>query len=43
MTDDTALLADDAALDAALPPALMADDAALVALDSDSLAAFLSS
>nr|WP_078361252.1 hypothetical protein [Mycobacteroides salmoniphilum] len=42
-TEDTALLADDAALDAALPPALMADDAALVALDSASLAAFLSS
>ncbi|KIU38672.1 hypothetical protein H7K02_26605 [Mycobacteroides immunogenum] len=41
-TDDTALLADDAALDAALPPALIADDAALVALDTDSFAASLS-
>ncbi|ORA61809.1 hypothetical protein BST24_09810 [Mycobacteroides franklinii] len=42
MTEDTALLADEAALDAALPPALMADDAALVALDIDSFAASLS-
>ncbi|BBB40640.1 hypothetical protein MBOL_11470 [Mycobacteroides abscessus subsp. bolletii BD] len=41
-TDDTALLADEAALEAALPPALIADDAALVALDTDSFAASLS-
>ncbi|UEA49449.1 hypothetical protein LK468_08060 [Mycobacteroides abscessus] len=41
-TDDTALLADEAALETALPPALIADDAALVALDTDSFAASLS-